>query len=98
MIEAEIDRMKTEPVSDFELALAKTSIVRQSVIAHSSIGAIGGALLDEASNGLPFDQPQIDARALLATDARAIQQAFASYIDPHDFVRTVQGPLALGSR
>jgi zinc protease len=98
MIDAEIERMKTEPVSDFELALAKASIVRQSVIGRSSTSAIGGALLDEASNGLPFDQPQIDARALLATDARAIQQAFAGYIDPRAFVRTVQGPVALGNR
>lgn len=92
LIDNEIARMQTQPIGDFELALAKASIVRQSILGNSSVAGIGAALLDEATNGLPFDQPQIDARAFLATDASAIRQAFTRYIRPHDFVRIVQGP------
>jgi zinc protease len=92
LIDDEIKRMQTEPVGTFELALAKASTVRQTVIADSSIDAIGGELLDDAANGFPFDQRQIDARATLQTDARAIVAAFATYIHPQNFVRVIEGP------
>ena len=92
LIDAEIARLKNEPVGDFELALAKASIVRQTVTAQSSVSAIGGALLDAASNGYPLDQAQLDARQFLATDARSIQRSFAAYVKPENFVRVIEGP------
>lgn len=92
LIDAEIERMKTEPVGDFELSLAKASIVRQAAIADSSVGAIGRSLLANASAGMPFNQAQIDAEKFLATDAHAIQEAFAAYIKPQNFVRIIEGP------
>jgi zinc protease len=92
LIDAEIKRMQTEPVGSFELSLAKASTVRQTVIADSSINSIGQSLLDEAADGFPFDQRQIDAQNFLRTDARAIQDAFAAYIHPPDFVRVIEGP------
>ncbi|GAC1583833.1 MAG: pitrilysin family protein [Candidatus Elarobacter sp.] len=92
LVDAEIERMKTQPVGDFELALAKASIVRQTEIANASVGAIGGALLEDAAGGFPFDQSRIDAEHFLATDAHAIQDAFATYIKPQNFVRIIQGP------
>lgn len=92
LIDAEIKRLQTEPVGSFELALAKASTVRQTVIDESSVNAIGQALLDSAANGLPFDQSQIDARAVLRVDARAIQNAMAAYIHPQNFVRVTEGP------
>ncbi len=79
-------------MGDFELALAKASIVRQTVIAGASMGAIGGALLDDASHGYPLDQAQLDAREFVATDARAVQRAFAAYVKPENFVRVIEGP------
>ncbi|HTW84133.1 MAG TPA: pitrilysin family protein [Candidatus Sulfotelmatobacter sp.] len=94
LIDDEIGRMQTQPVGDFELALAKASIVRQGVVEAASVGAIGGQLLDEGSTGLPFDQPQRDARAYLDTDAAAIEHAFATQIDPKAFVRIIEGPHA----
>ena len=92
LIDAEIKRMQTEPVGSFELSLAKASTVRQTVIADSSIDAIGSALLDDAAHGLPFDQRQIDARSFLATDAPAITAAFAMYVRPQNFVQVIEGP------
>jgi zinc protease len=92
LIDAEIARMSTEPVGDFELALAKASIVRQAAIADASVSAIGRSLLSNASAGRPFNQTQLDAEKYLATDAHAIQEAFAAYIKPQNFVRIIEGP------
>jgi zinc protease len=92
LIDAEIEKMQSEPVGAFELSLAKASVVRRTVVANSSTGSIGNALLEAASNGYPLDQTQLDVKRYLATDARAIQQAFSTYIHPQNFVRVVQGP------
>jgi zinc protease len=92
LIDAEIRRLQTEPAGSFELALAKASTVRQTVISDSSIGSIGQALLDDAANGLPFDQRQIDARNFLRVEPRAIQSAFTAYIHSQNFVRVIEGP------
>jgi zinc protease len=88
LIDAEIARMQTEPAGAFELALAKASLVRRTLIAGSSVENIGESLLNESTGGLPFDQPQIDAQRLLSTDAASIEKAFARYIQPDHFVRT----------
>ncbi len=92
LIDEEIHRMQTEPVGDFELALAKASVVRQSVVGTASVEAIGTQLLDDASLGLPLDQNHLDAERLVAVDAPMIQQAFAQYVRPNDFVRVIEGP------
>ncbi|HXP94304.1 MAG TPA: hypothetical protein VN905_12615, partial [Candidatus Binatia bacterium] len=68
------------------------SMVRRVVLGAASAREIGGALLNDATNGLPLDQTQIDAQHLLATDAHAIQAAFAANIHPENFVRTIEGP------
>ncbi len=92
LIDEELHRMQTEPVGEFELALAKASVVRQSVVGTASVEAIGTQLLDEAVLGLPLDQGHLDAERLAAVDAPAIQQAFAQYVRPNDFVRVIEGP------
>jgi len=92
LIGDELHRMQTEPVGDFELALAKASVVRQSVVSGASVSAIGTQLLDDASLGLPLDQSHLDAERLLGVDAPSIEQAFAQYVRPNDFVRVIEGP------
>jgi len=49
-------------------------------------------LLANASGGLPLDQNRVDARELLAADAKSVQRAFSNYIHPDHFVRVVEGP------
>ncbi|MGP6159386.1 MAG: M16 family metallopeptidase [Vulcanimicrobiaceae bacterium] len=92
LIDAEIERMKDEPLGSFELSLAKASLVRQATIGDASLSAIGERLLSAAEDGEPFDQSRIDAQHLLEVDAHAIQDAFGQYIKPQNFVRVVQGP------
>jgi hypothetical protein len=88
----EIDRLGKEPAGEFELSLTKSSVVRKTTIDAASVSSIGGDLLGNASEGLPLDQRLIDARALIATNASAIRDAFAAYIHPADFVRVIEGP------
>jgi zinc protease len=88
----ELTRLRSEPVGDFELALMKASLVRRVVLSDAAVASIGRDFLSYATAGLPLDQAQIDARRLLATDAPAIQAAFAKDIRPENFVRTIEGP------
>jgi zinc protease len=92
LIDAEIQRMRSEPAGDFELTLAKASMVRRTIVSDASIASIGSALLSNGSHALPLDQARLDAQQLLATDAKAVQQAFASYVHPENFVRVLVGP------
>jgi zinc protease len=92
LVENELTQLRTQPVGDFELGLMKASMVRRVVIGDASVGSIGGSLLDDQANGLPLDEDQRDAKALLATDAQAVQSAFAAQILPDHFVRTIEGP------
>jgi zinc protease len=91
-VEAEIVKLQTEPVPDFELSLVKAALVRKTVIAAGSESSIGSSLLEDALSGYPLDEPQLDARAIVATDAASVKDAFATYIHPDHFVRIVEGP------
>jgi zinc protease len=92
MIDDEITRLGTQPPGDFELSLTKAAIVRKTITSDSSVGDIGSSLLGDASDGFPLDQDQIDARALIATNAAAVRDAFATYVKPQNFVRLIEGP------
>jgi len=91
-VRAEIERMQTEPVGDFELSLAKAAVVRRASLATASLSGIAQSLLRAAVAGYPLDQDRIDARAIVATTAAQVRDAFAKIIRPRDFVRVVVGP------
>jgi zinc protease len=92
MVDDELARLRKEPIGDFELGLMKASVVRRVVLGDASASEIGEMLLNDAVNGLPLDQTHTDAQHLLATNAQAIQEAFAANIHPENFVRTIEGP------
>lgn len=92
LVGAQLARLRTEPIGDFELALMKASLVRRVVLADAAVASIGRDFLNFSIAGLPLDQAQIDARNILATDARSIQAAFAAQIHPENFVRMIEGP------
>jgi zinc protease len=92
LVNDELAQLRKEPIGDFELSLMKASMVRRVVLGDASTSQIGQGLLNDAIGGLPLDQNHIDAQRMLATDARAIQEAFATYIRPENFVRTIEGP------
>lgn len=92
LIDAEIERMKTQPVGSFELSLMKASLVHRSLIGEAAVESIGGSLLDAAANGLPLDVARIDDARIVASDAGSVQHAFTAYLHPKNFVRVVVGP------
>jgi zinc protease len=92
LVENELTQLRTVPVGDFEIGLMKASMIRRVVLGDASVGSIGGSLLDDAASGMPLNQSQLDAQALLATNAAAVQAAFAAQILPDHFVRTIEGP------
>lgn len=92
LIDTEIKRMRSEPVSDFELALMKASMVRQAILSESAIPDIGAELLDAASGGQPLDELRLQTQRLRTVDADAIVHAFADHVDPDRLVRIVEGP------
>ena len=92
LITNELTTLRTEPIGDFELSLMKASMVRRVVLGDASTSSIGEEFLENSSAGFPLDQSHVDAQHLLATDAHAIQDAFAAQIHPENFVKTVEGP------
>jgi zinc protease len=92
LVNDELTQLRKQPIGDFELSLMKASMVRRVTLGEASASEIAEALLNDATSNLPLDQAHIDAQHLLATDAHAIQDAFAANIRPANFVRTIEGP------
>ncbi len=92
LIRTEIQRLQSEPVGDFELSLAKAAIVRRTSLVGASIAGIARSLLGDALEDYPLDQDRNDARAIIATTAAQVRDAFSTVIRPRDFVRVVIGP------
>ncbi len=92
LIDAELTRMQTEPVGDFELSLSKAAVVRRTTVDLSSLESIGDSLLGYAQAGYPLDQERLDAQAIISTSAEAVKAAFATFVRPNAFVQVVVGP------
>ncbi len=92
LIDAEIARMQTTPVDDFELSLAKAAVVRRTIVDGAALATIAQALLTDAQNGRPLDQDRLDAQAIIGTSAQSVKDAFASVVRPSGFVKVIVGP------
>ena len=77
-IDAEIARMQSEPVGDFELSLAKAAVVRRTIVDGGALASIGESLQNDAQHGYPLDQSRLDVQAIIATSAQSVKEAFAS--------------------
>ena len=88
----DLEKMRATPPGAFELSLAKASIVRRSIVDGGAIEQVGGELLGDASDGMPLDQSNLDARAFVATTGDAVRDAMAKYVHADRFVHVVIGP------
>ncbi|MBS4075613.1 insulinase family protein [Ameyamaea chiangmaiensis] len=88
----DLDMMRTQPVSDTELAMAKATMLRGQPLRRASLDAISSEYLYLVSLGLPLDTPAIAARAYYGASAAAIQQSFARWMRPDDMATVVKGP------
>ena len=89
---ADLQRMRTTPLSQSDLLRAKALLLGDVPIHQASYGGVSSLFLDYAEKGLPLDQYELDARAYLDATAAQVQAAFAKWVRPDDFVRVVTGP------
>ncbi|HUN30304.1 MAG TPA: pitrilysin family protein [Alphaproteobacteria bacterium] len=89
---ADLQRVQTTPLSQADLLRAKALLLGDVPIAQASYDGVTTMFLRYASQDLPLDQYQLDARSYLGATAAQVQAAFAKWIRPTDFVRIVTGP------
>ena len=92
LVVRDIVDMQTTPVSDGELARAKSQVLRQLPMGRANIGAIASQYLRLAELGLPLDLVRTAPARYQAITAGEIQRAFATWLRPSDLVAIVKGP------
>ncbi|HEY2775859.1 MAG TPA: pitrilysin family protein [Candidatus Binatia bacterium] len=92
LIVRDLRQMQNSPVSDDELARAKSLVLRQIPLADASIEALAHGLLQRRDLDLPLDEPTVAARRYVALTPEDVRAAFAKWMRPGDLVRVTQGP------
>ncbi len=88
----DLTEMTKTPVGGAALAQAKGILLRNIPLRESSEQAIASGLLDRIDQNLPLDEPTRAAKHYLALDAKAVQAAFAHWLDPSRLAQVTQGP------
>ena len=92
IVQNDITSLATDPVSPFELSLAKASVVRRNIVDGAGVSAIAQAYLRRAQGGRALDEDRAAAEGYLATTPTSLRDAFAAFVRPSAFVRLVEGP------
>lgn len=88
----DLNRLRTKPVSDDALDLAKASLLRSFPMNRASFDSLAGLWLSLIDLDLPLDSPDKAAKAVYDMKATDVQQAFARWIRPADMARIIMGP------
>jgi zinc protease len=88
----DLEQMRTQPVSEDDLHLAKALLLRQIPLSAASESAVAEGMLARATIGLPLDEPVIAARKYMQLTADDVKNAFAKQIDTGKLVQVVRGP------
>ncbi len=88
----DLNQMIKTPVGESELKQAKGILLRDIPLRESSMTSIAYGLIRRSLEGLPLDEPTVAAKHYMSLDAKAVQQAFAKWLDPGRLVQVVQGP------
>jgi zinc protease len=92
MVEQNLRKMQTLPVTPLELRQAKALLLRQIPLSESSVDNIAESLLHLSLEGLPLDEPVKDAQHYLTITDSDVQAAFAKWIRPEDLAQVSLGP------
>lgn len=92
LIARDVKAMQTALVTPNELQLAKALLLQEIPLGESSEEDVAASLLDNASTGLPLNEPELAAQRYAATTADQVRAAFAKWVRPDSFVQVVQGP------
>ena len=88
----DVQDMRTQPVSQESLDLAKASLLRRQPMARASFGALAGSYLDLIDLGLPLNSPAEAAKAIYDMTPAQVQAAFSKWVRPDDLAQIVLGP------
>ncbi|MFT8719099.1 M16 family metallopeptidase [Acetobacter sp.] len=88
----DIRAMQTAPVTDDELTIAKSSLLRGIPLGQASLGEIAGEYLHLVQLGLPLNTLDIAAHAYYKATAADVQEAFRKWVRPDDLAEIVKGP------
>jgi zinc protease len=92
MLEENLKKMQTTPVTPAELQQAKTLLIREIPLSEASTASIGQRLLALSVHDLPLDEPTRAAKRYLQVTADQVRDAFAKWIRPGSFVQVSLGP------
>ncbi len=87
-----LKQMQKEKVTDKELKMAKSILLRQITLSESSIDDIAGGLLNRSLKDLPLQQPVIAAKHYISITSGQVQSAFTKWIHPENLVQVTMGP------
>ncbi|HTX02522.1 MAG TPA: pitrilysin family protein, partial [Candidatus Acidoferrales bacterium] len=92
VIQTDLKGMQSTPLSTNRMQVAKALLLGQVATEDESYGDIADRFLDDARDGLPFDEDTREAAAELATTPEQVQNAMAHWIRPDGFAQVVEGP------
>lgn len=92
MVEENLRKMQTTPMTPSELRQAKTLLLRGIPLSQSSTEKIAQVLLGLSIQGLPLDEPTRAAKRYLESTEADVQAAFSKWIRPQAFVQVSLGP------
>ena len=94
LVERDLRKMQTAPVTPTELRRAKILLIRQLPLSEASMESIALGMLSRSQEDLPLDEPVRAAALYLKFTDRQVQKAFARWIRPDGFVQVTLGPNA----
>ncbi|MDG6095046.1 insulinase family protein [Acetobacter sp. AN02] len=86
--------LQTTDVTQDELTVAKSSVLRSLPLQQASLDSIAGLYLHLTSLDLPLNQSDIAAKIYYKTTAADIRKAFSKWMRPDDLATIVKGPAA----
>jgi zinc protease len=91
LIKTEFDRMAMSPITDKELADAKSYLVGSLPLSLTSTDKIAGLLLSLQMDGLPIDYLDVREREITATSVADVSALSKKLLSPEHFVTVLVG-------
>ncbi|MFZ0240854.1 MAG: pitrilysin family protein [Desulfobacterales bacterium] len=91
IVQQNLARMRSEPVSADELQLAKAMLLKEIPLSESSTENIAAGLIARVELDLPLQEPIIAARHYIELTAGQVQAAYAKWLRPQSLVRVTEG-------
>ncbi len=92
IVEFNLKRMQTSPVTPEELIRAKALLLREIPLSESGVESIAAGLIYRATHDLPLDEPILAAHKYLKLSAEDVKAAFGKWLRPGDLVQVTEGP------